>query len=149
MIPRVIHQTWKDHNVPARFLDAQRSWKEAHPDWEYRFFFEQTPFYWMARALHSLVSVAVALAVFAFARRHFDRPTAFAALVFGLAPLLELNTDFGLRVDRCSRSQRRVLATRGTSDWWRDSGTERRPDGNRVGVLIWGGLWARGLKEHP
>ena len=37
MIPRVIHQTWKDDEVPERFLAAQRSWKEAHPEWEYRF----------------------------------------------------------------------------------------------------------------
>ena len=37
MIPRVIHQTWKDRDVPERFLAAQRSWQETHPDWEYRF----------------------------------------------------------------------------------------------------------------
>ncbi len=41
MIPRIIHQTWKDRDVPARFLDAQRSWREAHPDWEYRFWTDE------------------------------------------------------------------------------------------------------------
>jgi len=41
MIPRVIHQTWKDQDVPARFLDAQRSWQDAHPDWEYRFWTDE------------------------------------------------------------------------------------------------------------
>ena len=37
MIPRVLHQTWKDHEVPERFRAAQASWREAHPGWEYRF----------------------------------------------------------------------------------------------------------------
>lgn len=37
MIPRVVHQTWKTHDVPERFLEAQRSWQEIHPEWEYRF----------------------------------------------------------------------------------------------------------------
>ena len=37
MIPRIIHQTWKDENVPPQWRDAQRSWREAHPAWEYRF----------------------------------------------------------------------------------------------------------------
>ena len=41
MIPRILHQTWKDRNVPARFLDAQRSWQDAHPDWEYRFWTDE------------------------------------------------------------------------------------------------------------
>lgn len=41
MIPRVIHQTWKDHEVPERFLGAQRSWREAHPEWEYRFWTDE------------------------------------------------------------------------------------------------------------
>lgn len=37
MIPRVIHQTWKDHHVPDRFRGAQESWRAQHPDWTYRF----------------------------------------------------------------------------------------------------------------
>ena len=37
MIPKIIHQTWKDHDIPARFQEAQQSWKKHHPDWEYRF----------------------------------------------------------------------------------------------------------------
>lgn len=37
MIPALIHQTWKHHTVPARFLAAQASWRRHHPDWEYRF----------------------------------------------------------------------------------------------------------------
>lgn len=37
MIPRTLHQTWKREEVPARFRAAQQSWRDAHPDWEYRF----------------------------------------------------------------------------------------------------------------
>ena len=36
MIPRIIHQTWKDNEVPAEWLQAAESWKTHHPDWEYR-----------------------------------------------------------------------------------------------------------------
>lgn len=37
MIPRILHQTWKNTEVPARFAEAQESWRRHHPDWEYRF----------------------------------------------------------------------------------------------------------------
>lgn len=36
MIPRIIHQTWKDSNIPDRFQSAAASWRHHHPDWEYR-----------------------------------------------------------------------------------------------------------------
>ena len=41
MIPRIIHQTWKDHDIPERFRAAQASWRTAHPDWEYRFWTDE------------------------------------------------------------------------------------------------------------
>jgi mannosyltransferase OCH1-like enzyme len=34
-IPRIIHQTWKSREVPARFQAAARSWRDRHPGWEY------------------------------------------------------------------------------------------------------------------
>ncbi len=36
MIPRIIHQTWKDQNVPAVWRPFQASWSRHHPGWEYR-----------------------------------------------------------------------------------------------------------------
>ena len=36
-IPRILHQTWKTRDVPARWRAARRSWLDAHPDWEHRF----------------------------------------------------------------------------------------------------------------
>ena len=36
-IPRVIHQTWKTNEVPVAWAPFQRTWREHHPDWEYRF----------------------------------------------------------------------------------------------------------------
>ena len=36
MIPRIIHQTWKNEHVPRRMSAWQESWQKHHPDWEYR-----------------------------------------------------------------------------------------------------------------
>jgi len=35
-IPKIIHQIWIGKEVPKEFLEFQKSWKEHHPDWEYR-----------------------------------------------------------------------------------------------------------------
>jgi mannosyltransferase OCH1-like enzyme len=35
-IPKILHQTWKDRQVPPVFADYVASWKANHPDWEYR-----------------------------------------------------------------------------------------------------------------
>ena len=37
MIPRIIHQSWKVAQVPERWRAFQNSWRELHPDFEYRF----------------------------------------------------------------------------------------------------------------
>src|SRR5690348_15650039 len=36
-LPPIIHQTWKDRRIPAAWQPFQRSWREHHPDWRYRF----------------------------------------------------------------------------------------------------------------
>lgn len=36
MLPRIIHQTWKDHDLPERFRESAESWRHHHPDWEWR-----------------------------------------------------------------------------------------------------------------
>jgi len=36
MVSRTIHQTWKDKNIPDHFLPWIKSWKDTHPDWEYK-----------------------------------------------------------------------------------------------------------------
>ena len=36
MIPHIIHQTWKTHEIPLRFRYIRDSWLMHHPDWEYR-----------------------------------------------------------------------------------------------------------------
>lgn len=35
-IPKIIHQTWKDHQVPEQWVGYQQKVRELHPDWEYR-----------------------------------------------------------------------------------------------------------------
>ena len=36
MIPKIIHQTWRDHILPVP-SELPDSWKEINPDWDYRF----------------------------------------------------------------------------------------------------------------
>ena len=36
-IPRVIHQTWKDADVPADMARLAATWRRQHPRWAYRF----------------------------------------------------------------------------------------------------------------
>ena len=36
MIPHTIHQSWKSEIIPERFRSYVRSWRELHPNWEYR-----------------------------------------------------------------------------------------------------------------
>jgi len=35
-IPKIIHQIWIGKKVPEKFKAFQESWKEHHPDWEYK-----------------------------------------------------------------------------------------------------------------
>ncbi|MES4905914.1 MULTISPECIES: glycosyltransferase [unclassified Streptomyces] len=35
-IPPLIHQTWKNEDVPHEWRDWSESWRRHHPDWEYR-----------------------------------------------------------------------------------------------------------------
>jgi len=37
MIPRIIHQTWKTADVPARWHPWRDSWQRHHPGWRYMF----------------------------------------------------------------------------------------------------------------
>ncbi len=36
MIPKIIHQTWKNSNVPEEYISYQQKVKDLHPGWEYR-----------------------------------------------------------------------------------------------------------------
>ena len=35
-IPKIIHQTWKDENLPKEFQILSETWREMLPGWEYR-----------------------------------------------------------------------------------------------------------------
>ena len=37
MIPKIIHQTWIDENIPAKNRFCVQSWKRLNPDYEYKF----------------------------------------------------------------------------------------------------------------
>lgn len=34
-VPRIIHQTWKDEHVLARWRTSPAEWQRLHPDWTY------------------------------------------------------------------------------------------------------------------
>ena len=36
MIPRVIHQTWRDADLPAPFAQLAETWRRHHPAWQWR-----------------------------------------------------------------------------------------------------------------
>ncbi|WP_295543500.1 glycosyltransferase [uncultured Thiohalocapsa sp.] len=36
MIPRVIHQTWKDDRLPPQYATLADTWRRAHPEWAWR-----------------------------------------------------------------------------------------------------------------
>jgi mannosyltransferase OCH1-like enzyme len=36
MIPRIIHQTWRDTNIPETFVPMVQSWRDQNPGWEHR-----------------------------------------------------------------------------------------------------------------
>jgi len=40
-IPCIIHQTWKDHNIPEEFEQLSHSWRNKHEHWEYRFWTDE------------------------------------------------------------------------------------------------------------
>lgn len=47
-IPRIIHQTWRDEQVPERYRRYQESWRALHPGWHYRL--------WTDEALRAFVA---------------------------------------------------------------------------------------------
>jgi len=40
-IPKIIHQTYKNHNLPETYKMCQREIKKLHPDFEYRFYTDE------------------------------------------------------------------------------------------------------------
>jgi mannosyltransferase OCH1-like enzyme len=36
-IPRIIHQTWINYDIPAKFVQMVKTWHKVNPDWEYWF----------------------------------------------------------------------------------------------------------------
>lgn len=68
-------------------------------DFFYAAFFESKPFYMVARAFHVSIVLGIAGVSWLFARRYYDHLTSLAALILGLSPFLDLNTNFTIRVD--------------------------------------------------
>ena len=40
-IPQVIHQTWRNHEIPPSFLEMAHTWQKQHPGWEYCFWTDE------------------------------------------------------------------------------------------------------------
>ncbi len=43
-IPKIIHQTWKDSNVPSKWKNYQKKVQDIYPDWEYRLWTDEDCF---------------------------------------------------------------------------------------------------------
>lgn len=41
-IPKIIHQTWKNNNIPKRWRISQKMWKKLHPSWQYVFWTDKS-----------------------------------------------------------------------------------------------------------
>lgn len=48
-VPRIIHQIWKDYNIPSNQQTWMQSWRKNHPHWEYWF--------WTDRAAEKFLKV--------------------------------------------------------------------------------------------
>lgn len=40
-IPRIIHQTWKDHNLPIKFMEWSQGWRDKNPSFKYCFYTDE------------------------------------------------------------------------------------------------------------
>ena len=47
-IPKIIHQTWKNESIPAKWQALARSWREHHPAWDYRLWTDESTRAFMA-----------------------------------------------------------------------------------------------------
>ena len=42
MIPKIIHQMWKTEELPTKYQNAAAAWRAYHPDWEYKFWTDES-----------------------------------------------------------------------------------------------------------
>lgn len=41
-IPKIIHQTWKDTDIPHQYVEWMKSWTKNHPGWTYMFWTDES-----------------------------------------------------------------------------------------------------------
>jgi len=56
-IPKILHQTWKDEDVPEDFSRMSLSWRNKHADWEYRLWTDEMNRAFIQREFPSFLSV--------------------------------------------------------------------------------------------
>ncbi|MEM1353915.1 MAG: glycosyltransferase [Planctomycetota bacterium] len=49
MIPKIIHQTWKTEEIPPPWQPLVLSWRDMHPDWDYRLWTNETGYDFVAQ----------------------------------------------------------------------------------------------------
>jgi hypothetical protein len=62
-------------------------------------FYNAGSFYLIARIIHGLITLAICAIIFCFVNRHYNKQTAWIALIISSAPVLETLTEFTIRVD--------------------------------------------------
>ena len=41
-IPKIVHQTWKNTEIPNKYLKWMKSWAKNHPDWKFMFWTDES-----------------------------------------------------------------------------------------------------------
>jgi len=41
VVPRIIHQTWKNYDIPEKWKKNQETWKKNHPNWKYMYWTDE------------------------------------------------------------------------------------------------------------
>ncbi|HYH19205.1 MAG TPA: glycosyltransferase [Azospirillum sp.] len=57
MIPKILHQLWKDADVPPRFAHFRETWRRLHPGWEHRLWTDADLHAFVARAFPDFLPV--------------------------------------------------------------------------------------------
>ena len=57
MIPRIIHQTWKNDRIPRRYRSFVDSWRTNHPEWEWRLWTDEDNLQFVTDSYPSLLTL--------------------------------------------------------------------------------------------
>lgn len=57
MIPRILHQMWREATLPERWRQLRETWKHHHPDWEHRLWTDESLMDFVGRSYPEMVPI--------------------------------------------------------------------------------------------